>query len=252
MNPRIIPVLLISNGGLYKTVRFKDPKYIGDPVNAVKVFNEKCVDEIIVLDYMATVNNRKPDFILIENIASQCFMPLCYGGGIKSIDDITRIIQCGVEKIALNSVAAENYQLIENTSRIFGSSTVVLSMDVKKSRFGEYEVFIRSATKSTKLKPDTYARQMENCGIGEILVNSVNLDGTMQGYDLELIDLIANAVNVPVIACGGAGNLQHFRDAADNGASAMAAGSLFVFHGKHRGILINYPDEDSISSIFKD
>lgn len=251
MNPRIIPVLLISNGGLYKTVRFKDPKYIGDPVNAVKVFNEKCVDEIIILDYKATLENRKPDFTMIENIASQCFMPLCYGGGIKSPDDIARIIQCGVEKIAMNSEAAENYKLIENSARIYGSSTVVLSMDVKKSRSGEYEVFIRSATKSTKLRPEAYARQMENCGIGEILVNSVNLDGTMQGYDLELISLIANTVNVPVIACGGAGNLIHFREAADNGASAMAAGSFFVFHGKHRGILISYPDAESLSSIFR-
>lgn len=250
MNPRIIPVLLISDGGLYKTVRFRDPKYIGDPVNAVKVFNEKSVDEIIVLDYKATSENRKPDFNLIESIASQCFMPLCYGGGIKTIDDISRIIQCGVEKIVLNSEAAGNFEFVENSTRIFGSSTVVLSIDAIRNKFGNYEVLTHSATCSTGFKPDDYARQLEDCGIGEILVNSVNLDGTMQGYDLELIKLIANAVNVPVIACGGAGNLNHFRNAADNGASAMAAGSMFVFHGKHRGILINYPDENTISSIF--
>lgn len=251
MIPRIIPVLLISNGGLYKTVRFRNPKYIGDPVNAVRVFNDKSVDEIIVLDYNATIESRNPDFNIIEDIANQCFMPLCYGGGIRTISDVCRIVQCGVEKIAINSAAVENYKFVEEVAGMFGSSTVVLSMDVKKSFFGEYEVVTRSGNKSAGIKPDDFARQMERCGAGEILVNSVARDGMMQGYDLDLIRLVSGAVNVPVIACGGAGKIEHFREAEDNGASAMAAGSMFVFHGKHRGILINYPDEDSLASVFK-
>jgi imidazole glycerol-phosphate synthase subunit HisF len=251
MIPRIIPVLLINKGGLYKTVRFKDPKYVGDPINAVKVFNDKYVDEIVVLDFRATIEHRLPDFNLIESIASQCFMPLCYGGGISNIEDITRIIQCGVEKIVLNSSAVENPEFVETAAELFGSSTIVLSIDAKKDKSGKYEVYTRSGTKSAKLGPDSFARQMQNCGVGEILINSMSHDGTMLGYDLELINIVSKAVNVPVIACGGAGNLSHFSEAVRSGASALAAGSMFVFHGKHRGVLINYPDLQSLSSLFE-
>lgn len=251
MIPRIIPVLLINKGGLYKTVRFKNPKYVGDPVNAIRVFNNKFVDEIIVLDYNATIEKRNPDFGLLEDMASQCFMPLCYGGGIRSTDDISKIIQCGVEKIALNSEAFENYRLVEDAAKKFGSSSVVLSVDVRENMFGEYQVVTHSATKATGLRPDLYAKQMEDRGIGEILVNSVNLDGTMKGYDLRLIKLISGVVNVPVIACGGAGDINHLKEVYDAGATAMAAGSMFIFHGKHRGVLINYPDENTLNSLFR-
>jgi cyclase len=250
MTPRIIPVLLINKGGLYKTVKFSAPKYVGDPVNAVKVFNDKYVDEIIVLDFRATVENRQPDFDLIESIASQCFMPLGYGGGINCIEDIRKIIQCGVEKIVLNSSTFENPEFVRTAVEIFGSSTIVLSIDAKRDKSGKYEVFTRSGTKSTKLEPGLYAKQMQTCGVGEILVNSIIQDGTMLGYDLELISIVSGAVSVPVIACGGAGNLSHFRDAVGSGASALAAGSMFVFHGKHRGVLINYPELQRLSSLF--
>jgi cyclase len=248
--PRIIPVLLIKNNGLYKTTKFKNPKYIGDPINAVKVFNEKEVDELIILDYNATIEKRSPSYILIEHIASQCFMPVCYGGGIRSVDDIKRIIGLGVEKIAFNTIAAENPAFLEKAATIFGSSTIVVSIDSKKNRFGNYNVYTRSGQKSLRTKPEIFAKQMENCGAGELLINSISRDGTMQGYDLELINLIAAEVKVPIIACGGAGEINHFRDAYDNGASAMAAGSFFVFHGKHRGVLISYPSQENLENLF--
>lgn len=249
--PRIIPVLLLRNNGLYKTTKFDDPKYIGDPLNAVKVFNEKEVDEIIVLDYQASSEKRAPSYDLIEQIASQCFMPVCFGGGIQSIDQIKRIVGLGVEKIALNTIVAENPSFLEKAASIFGSSTLVVSIDLKKNIFGNYTVYTRSGKTSLKVKPEVYAKQMENSGAGELLINSITRDGTMQGYDLELISLIASEVRVPVIACGGAGKINDFKEAFDNGASAMAAGSFFVFHGKHRGVLISYPSQENLENIFR-
>jgi cyclase len=248
--PRIIPVLLIKGNGLYKTIRFKHPKYVGDPVNAVRIFNEKEVDELIILDYKATIEKRQPSFSLIENIASQCFMPVCYGGGIRSVDDIKRIINLGVEKVALNSIAAEDPGFVERTAAIFGSSTIVVSIDTKKSSFGVGEVYSIAGSKSIKLRPELFAKQMEECGAGEILINSISRDGTMQGYDLEMIKIVSAAVKIPVIACGGAGALNDFREAYQNGASAMAAGSFFIFHGKHRGVLISYPSQADLKNLF--
>lgn len=248
--PRIIPVLLLRNSGLYKTVRFKNPKYVGDPVNAVRVFNEKEVDELIILDYTASNEKRPPSFSVIENIASQCFMPVCYGGGITSIDDIKRIINLGVEKISLNTIAIENPSFVEKVSSLFGSSTIVVSIDCKKLVFGGYEVYYRSGTKSAKFSPDVFARQMEDCGAGEILINSINRDGTMLGYDLELIKMLSDVVKIPVIACGGAGDMAHFKDAHFSGATALAAGSFFIFHGKHRGVLISYPSRQEFIDLF--
>ncbi len=248
--PRIIPVLLIKNNGLYKTVKFKNPKYVGDPVNAVRIFNDKEVDELILLNFNATLNNTPIPFDLIGNIASQCFMPLCYGGGIRNTDDIRKIIFSGVEKIAVNSIAAEKPSFVEEAARLFGSSTIVVSIDVRKSWTGKYEVYIHSGTKPIKTRPEEYARQIENCGAGEILINSINHDGEMNGYDLELIRMISEAVKIPVICCGGAGKLSDLKEAKINGASAMAAGSFFVFHGRHRGVLISYPDRKELESIF--
>jgi cyclase len=248
--PRIIPVLLIRNNGLYKTTNFKNPKYLGDPINAVKVFNEKEVDELIVLDYHATIENRPLAYTLIENIASQCFMPVCYGGGIRSVEEIKRIINLGIEKIALNTIAAESLSFVEKAAALFGSSTIVISIDAKKNSFGNYNVYSRSGSKSLKIKPEVFAKQMEECGAGEILINSISRDGTMQGYDLELIRLLAKEIKIPIIACGGAGDINHFKEAQDNGATAMAAGSYFVFHGKHRGVLISYPSQENLKDLF--
>lgn len=248
--PRIIPVLLLRNNGLYKTVRFKNPKYVGDPINTVKVFNEKEVDELIILDYTATSENRGPAFSALENIASQCFMPVCYGGGITSLDDIKRIISLGVEKVALNTIAAENPAFVEKASSMFGSSTIVVSIDSKKIVFGGYGVFVRSGTKYAKVRPEIFAEQMENCGAGEILINSIQKDGTMLGYDLELIKMVSEVVKIPVIVCGGAGEMVHFNDAHLSGATALAAGSFFVFHGKHRGVLISYPSRQEFVDLF--
>jgi cyclase len=248
--PRIIPVLLLKNNGLYKTIKFRQPKYVGDPLNAVKVFNEKEVDELIMIDFTASIEKKKPSFELIENVASQCFMPLCYGGGINSMDDIKQLIQSGIEKTALNSKAAEDPSFVEKAARLFGSSTIVISIDVKKNLFGKYEVFILSGTKVLKTRPEKFAKQMEDCGAGEILLNSISNDGVMNGYDLEVIKAVSSSVKIPVIACGGAGNIYHFKEAYDNGASAMAAGSFFVFHGKHRGVLISYPSQDELIALF--
>lgn len=250
IHPRIIPILLLKNNGLYKTVKFNHPKYVGDPINAVKVFNEKEVDELILLDFIATLENKPPSFKLIQDIASQCFMPLCYGGGIRSVDDIKQIIQLGVEKIAINTLAAKNPSFVEQAATLFGSSTVVISIDVKRNWLGKYEVFTNSGLNVLKVKLETYVKQMENCGAGEILINSISHDGTMNGYDLDLIRLLADIVKIPVIACGGAGNINHFKEAFENGASAMAAGSFFIFHGKHRGVLISYPSQDDLATIF--
>jgi imidazole glycerol-phosphate synthase subunit HisF len=249
--PRIIPVLLFRDNGLYKTIKFRNPKYVGDPLNAVKVFNQKEVDELIILDYKATIEHRPPSYILIGNIASQCFMPVCYGGGIRSVEDIKIIINLGVEKIALNTIAVENPAFIEKAATLFGSSTIVVSVDVKKSGFGNYVVYTRSGSKPLKVSLEILAKRIEECGAGEILINSITRDGSMQGYDNELIKIVAKAVKIPVIACGGVGVLTHFREAYENGASAMAAGSFFVFHGKHRGVLISYPSQNDLLQLFK-
>jgi imidazole glycerol-phosphate synthase subunit HisF len=248
--PRIIPVLLLKNNGLYKTLKFKNPKYVGDPLNAVKVFNEKEVDELILIDFTATIENKSPSYGLIEDIASQCFMPLCYGGGINSIDSIKQLVQSGVEKIALNSKAADDPSFVEKAANLFGSSTIVISIDVKKNLLGKYEVYSHSGSKKVKLRPEEYAKHMEERGAGEILLNSISNDGTMLGYDLELIKSVSSSVRIPVITCGGAGEINHFKDAYDSGASAMAAGSLFVFHGKHRGVLISYPAQEDLNKLF--
>lgn len=250
MLPRIIPVLLLHNGGLYKTTRFKESNYIGDPLNAVRIFNKKEVDELVVLDFKATIENRKPDFKLLESIAARCFMPLGYGGGVNDLNDAKKIIYSGVEKIIVNTVAAENPGFVEKLASYFGSSSVIVSVDVKKNIFGNYEVFVRSGTKLVKMSPEEYVLQIQKCGAGEILLNSISDDGSMKGYDLELIRNISGLVKIPVIVCGGAGQLIHFKEAHESGATAMAAGSFFVFHGSHKGVLISYPSLKEINSLF--
>jgi cyclase len=205
LSVRVMPCLLLRNSKLVKTVRFKDPDYIGDPVNAVKIYNDKEVDELIFLDITATIDQKSPNFKTIGEIASECFMPMTYGGGIRTIDEMRRIYNLGVEKIAINSYAVENPDIISKASTIFGSQSVLVAMDVKRRLMGGYEVFTHGARKGTKLDPVDWARKAEALGAGEILLTSIDRDGTYEGYDTELIRKVSDSVSVPIIACGGAG-----------------------------------------------
>ena len=247
---RIIPCLLLRNRGLYKTLKFKEPKYVGDPINAVRIFNEKEVDEVIVLDIGATPSGRGPNFELISDIASECFMPLTYGGGITSLEQIRKLQRLGVEKSCLNSAAFNNRRLVRESCDVFGSSSVIAAIDVRKSFFGRHEVWINCGQTNTKADPVRYAEELAKAGVGEILINSIDRDGTMGGYDIELLKRVGAAVNVPIVACGGAGSVQHMLDLVEQAhVSAAAAGSLFVFHGKHRAVLINYPTQAELAQI---
>lgn len=239
---RVIPCLLLQGRGLVKTIKFKSPKYIGDPVNCIRIFNEKEVDELIVLDITATPEQKKPNFGMIEEIASECFMPLCYGGGIRTIEDIKTIFSLGAEKIAINSYGIENPEFLRKAVERFGGQSIVASIDVKKKYFGGYEVVTNSARKKTSIDPAKMALSVQDMGVGEIVINSVDLDGTQAGYNTGLIKRITEMLKIPVIALGGAGCIQDFAKVVDEGgASAVAAGSMFVFHGKHNAVLINYP-----------
>jgi cyclase len=247
--PRVIPCLLLKGGGLVKTVKFKDPTYLGDPRNIVKIFNEKEVDELILLDINATPENKPIQFQTIYEIVSEAFMPVAYGGGIRSVEDGRRILALGVEKIVLNTYAVESAEIVTEAAASFGSSSVVVSIDVKKNFFGKYEVFVNGGRKNIHLDPVQHAIHMQQKGAGEIMINSIDRDGTMQGYDLNLVQLVSAAVNIPVIACGGAGNVNHFAEAMGRGATAVAAGSMFVFQGKHRAVLISYPERVLLESV---
>jgi cyclase len=247
IRPRVIPALLLKGQGLVKTVKFEEPKYLGDPINIVRIFNDKEVDEIVLLDITATPENRAPQFDLLKNIASEAFIPLAYGGGIRSMDDVRKLLGIGIEKLIMNTSAVENPSLIREAADYAGSQAVVASMDVKKGLLGKYEVFTRCGQKKTGLDPVKHAVEMEKMGAGEIIVNSIDRDGAMQGYDLDLVRKVADAVNVPVVACGGAGNLAHVAEVIRQGhASAAAAGSMFVFQGPLRGVLISYPTQKEL------
>lgn len=238
---RVIPVLLIHNGGLVKSVRFKQYTYVGDPINAVKIFNEKEVDEIIILDIDATKNQKAPDFDKIKEIASEAFIPLAYGGGIKTIDEIRQLFYLGVEKIILNNQAYRRPSLITEAASIVGSQSVVASVDIKKNWTGRYKVFVNSGTQSTGMDPIEYIKTLVDAGAGEIFINNIDRDGTFSGYDIGVISNICKSVEVPVIVCGGASGMDDFNAAVQAGASAVAAGSLFVFQRPHRAVLISYP-----------
>jgi len=250
LKTRVMPCLLVSNGRLVKTVKFKNPAYVGDPVNAIKIYNEKEVDELILLDITATPEGRKPNFAFLSEITNECFMPLAYGGGIRDLDDIKRLFGLGIEKVAINSYAAENPAFIEQAAAIFGSQSILLSMDVKKNLFGKYAVYTQGGRTGTSHDPVAWATRMEGMGAGEILLNAIDQDGMMEGYDTVLIRKVTDAVHIPVIACGGAGKVEDFRLAVEKGgASAVAAGSMVVYQGKNKGVLINFPSRDDLKNI---
>ncbi len=234
-----------------KTVRFRDPKYLGDPINIVRIFNDKEVDELILLDITATPSGAPPAFDLLAKITGDCFMPLCYGGGVRSVEDLARLFRLGVEKVAMNTQAVENPTLIRAAADTFGSQSVVVSIDVRKTWRGRYEVMMRGGRRATGLDPVKLAVEMQECGAGELLVTAIQRDGTMRGYDLELTRAVSSAVSVPVIACGGAGRLSDVREVVvTGGASAAAAASLFVFQGPHRAVLISYPSPHDMTAAF--
>ena len=246
MRTRVIPALLLHKGGLVKSVKFKDYKYVGDPINAVKIFNEKEVDEIAVIDIDATRDRRPPNFDQVIEIASEAFMPLSYGGGITTIEQIKKILFGGVEKVIINKAAHTNPSLITEAARLFGNQSVVISIDAKKSLLGGYKVYTDNGTKKTGYSPEVFAKQMEEAGAGEILLNCIDADGTYKGYDLALLKLVADAVSIPVIVQGGAGSVEDFIEAKRNGASAAVASSMFVFQRPHQAVLISYPSQKEL------
>jgi cyclase len=238
---RVIPVLLLLNNGLVKTVRFSKPNYIGDPINAVKIFNEKEVDEIVLLDI--SKDQKQPNFTRVREICSEAFMPFAYGGSIHSMDHIKQLFDCGIEKIILNSAAYQTPEIIEKASAVYGNQSILVAMDVKKTLLGGKQVHIKNGQVNTHLKPLEYAQRAINAGAGEIILTSVDYEGTTKGFDLELIRNVSSNIAVPLVAHGGAGNINDFTDAIRAGASAVAAGSMFVYHGQKQGILINYPSQ---------
>jgi cyclase len=244
LRPRIIPCLLVKNGGLVKTVNFSSPKYVGDPINAVRIFNEKEVDELMVLDIDATVHGREPDYNLIKNLAAECRMPLSYGGGVKSVEQIERIISLGVEKVALSSVAIQEPDLVAQAAEHVGSQSIVVVIDVRKSpNLGNYEVFTHNGSKATGLRPELLVRQMEQLGAGEVVINSIDRDGAMKGYDMHLVAHVREATALPLTVLGGAGSLNNISSLIRAyGIIGAGAGSLFVFKGVYRAVLINYPN----------
>lgn len=248
---RVIPCLLLRGNGLVKTRKFKDAVYVGDPVNAVRIFSDKEADEIVILDIDASREGREPNYELIAEMAGEAFMPVAYGGGVRSLEQIRRLIRSGVEKVVINTLATESTDTIRAAVDVFGSQAIVGAVDVRRKLFGGYAVMAKSATVETKLNLQQHIQSLMQAGVGELLINDVERDGAMTGYDLALVRSVAQAP-VPVVVCGGAGTIEHLRQAVhEGGASAVAAGSMFVFHGKHRAVLINYPKAVELEAIFK-
>lgn len=249
--PRIIPVLLVQDKGLVKTVKFKDAKYVGDPLNAVRIFNEKEADELTVIDIDATAMGREPDYQMIENLASECRMPLCYGGGIKTLEQAKKILSLGVEKIALSSAVLARPEIISEIAEQVGRQSVVVVLDVaKKFLSARYECYTHNGKKNSKLCALEFAKLAERLGAGELVINSIDNDGCMKGYDLALIREVKSRVSIPVTALGGAGSYEDIKSLiAQESIIGAAAGSLFVFKGKYRAVLINYPTKIEKSRI---
>ena len=245
LEPRIIPCLLLMGAGLVKGIKFKDHRYVGDPINAVQIFNSKEADEILFLDITATLENRKISTELIQRVADQCLIPFGVGGGIQSIQDARSILNAGAEKVCLNTAALERPELIREIADTFGSQSVIVSIDVKKSYLGKYEVYVRSGTKKISGSIEQVLDVIQSQGAGEVIINSIDRDGTREGYDLNLIRRCSDKMKIPLIALGGAGSVDDLSQAIiGGGADAVAAGSLFVFHGRRRGVLISYLSEE--------
>ena len=243
VRPRIIPVLLYQDGGLVKTVKFKEPKYVGDPLNAVKIYNEKKADELVFLDIDATVKNLSPNYKLIERIANQARMPICYGGGIKTAEQAQRIFSLGIEKIALSSEALLNPPIISKIASKVGNQSVVIVLDIKKNLLGKYELYTHNATSRLKVNIKDYVKNLSEQGAGEIVVNNIDRDGSMKGYDLDLISYISSLTDLPITSVGGVGKIEDFQYLLEYcDITGLGAGSLFVFKGRYKAVLINYPD----------
>lgn len=253
LHPRIIPNLLIHNKGLVKTVNFKSPKYVGDPLNAVKIFNEKSVDELIITDIDASVKKLEPNYSLIEKLAIESRMPLCYGGGINNVNQAKKIFSLGVEKVAISSAAIENPTIISQLAESVGSQSVVVVLDVKKKIFsGNYEIYVHNGTKKTGLNPLKFINNIKKMGVGEIVINSIDYDGTMKGYDFQIIDQIRKITSLPMTVLGGAGSLSDIGELIKKYSIVGAgAGSIFVFKGKYRAVLINYPNNKEKMELIK-
>ncbi|WP_099364931.1 AglZ/HisF2 family acetamidino modification protein [Sphingobacterium sp. 1.A.4] len=251
LRPRIIPSLLIQDNGLVKTVNFKNPVYVGDPINAVKIFNEKSVDELAIFDIDATVKGYEPNYSLIERIANQSRMPLCYGGGVKTVEQAQRIFGLGIEKIALSSAVLQNPQLITDIADRVGAQSVIVVLDVKKKIFGGYEVFIHNGKKGTGINPFQFIKEAQMKGAGEIIINSIDQDGVMKGFDHTLIDKAREQTSLPMTVLGGAGSLSDIKKVIDkHQIIGVAAGSLFVFKGVYKAVLINYPTKEEKDKLY--
>jgi len=238
---RVIPCLLLRNGGLVKTLKFADAKYVGDPINAIRIFNDKEVDELMVLDITASKDKKEPNYSLIEQFASECFMPLTYGGGIKTMEQAQRLFNSGIEKICLQTAVLDDLSLVNSLSDKWGSSSILVSIDVKRNWMGQPKLYSAAMGKTLDKKWTDYMLEVVKAGAGEIVLNAVDKDGTMKGMDTELIKEAAKILSVPLVAVGGVGNLADIKAAVDAGANAVSAGAFFVFQGPHRAVLITYP-----------
>lgn len=247
---RVIPCLLLRNGGLVKTMKFANPKYIGDPINAIRVFNDKEVDEIMILDITASKEQKEPNYALIEQFAGEFFMPLCYGGGIHNVDQATRLFAMGVEKVCLQTAALSDMNIISQLASQFGNQSVLVSIDVKKNWLGKYQLYSAASGKLISKPWMDFLKEAVAAGAGEIVLNAVDRDGMMQGMEIELIRQASNAISVPLIAVGGVGSLADIKAATDAGASAVSAGAFFVFQGPHRAVLITYPQYQELLTLF--
>ena len=248
--PRVIPVLLLKGKGLVKSVQFENHKYIGDPINAVHIFNSLEIDELVLLDILASAENRTISVDVVKQIGDEAYMPIAVGGGIKIVKDAINLIHAGAEKVVINSAFIKNPTFIKELSSEAGNQSVVVSIDVKKNWLGKYQAYSLNGKNKANHSPIELALIAEQMGAGEIIINSISHDGMMKGFDLELIEQITSSVSIPVVACGGAGNLIHLRQAIDNGAHAVAAGSMFVYHGARNGVLINYPEKKELINNF--
>lgn len=246
---RIIPCLLISGKKLIKTVKFSNPKYVGDPINAVKIFNDKEVDEIIILDIDATEKKAGPQFEFLQEVITESFVPLSYGGGVKDLQQIDKLLLMGIEKVCINSANQQGLELITSAAEKHGAQSIVGVIDVKQTFFGKKKVYFKNTKTSLDESIESYAKRLQAAGAGEILLNFVDKDGSYEGYDFEMIEKISSKLEVPLVVLGGASNEQDFSKAFSLGASAVCAGSLFVFHGPHRAVLINYPERKTVEKI---